>query len=83
MMNQHLLSISIALQRILRLHLLLHLRLPLLLLRALAIPFEDGRQSMTRNSSASSRMPEVDILGKPLVNDFIVTLTAAKLAGTG
>ena len=83
MMNQHLLSISIALQRILRLHLLLHLRLPLLLLLALAILFEDGHQSMTRNSLASSRMPEVGTLGKPLANDFIVILTAAKLAGIG
>ena len=83
MMIPHLLSLLIAPTRNLRLHLLLHLRLPLLLLLALAILFEDGHQSMIRNSSASSRMPRVGTLGKPLANDFIVILTAAKLAGIG
>ena len=84
MMIPHLLSLLIAPTRNLRLHLLPHRRLPLLLLLlALAILFEDGHQSTIRNSSASSRMPRVGTLGKPLANDFIVILTAAKLVGIG
>ena len=83
MMIPHLLSIVIAPPMNLRLHLLLHQKIPLLLLPALAILFEDGRQSTTRNSSASSRMPGADTPGKPLANDFIVILTAAKLVGIG
>ena len=44
---------------------------------------EDGHKSMIRNSSVSNRMPELDILGKRLVNDFTENLTAARHAGTG
>ena len=44
---------------------------------------EDGHRLMIQNSSASNRTPEPDTLGRPLVNVFIGTLTAAKHAGTG
>ena len=58
-------------------------RMFLLQLLALVTLFEDGHLPMTTNSLVSSKMPEHDILGKPSANAFIVTLTAAKLAGTG
>ena len=62
-------------------HQLPRMLLPQLLV--LVTLFEDGPKSMIRNSSVSNRMPELDTPGKPLVNDFIVILTAAKPAGTG
>ena len=58
-------------------------RMLLLQLPALVILFVDGHRLMIPNSSVSNKMPEPDILGKPLVNVFIVILTAVKLAGTG
>ena len=58
-------------------------RMLLLQLLVLVILFVDGHKSMIPNSSVSNKMPEPDILGKPLVNVFIVILTAVKLAGTG
>ena len=49
----------------------------------LATLLGDGRKSMTRSSSASSRMPEPVTLGKRSVNDFTVILTAVRLVGIG
>ena len=45
--------------------------------------FVDGHKSMIRSSSASSRMPGLDIHGKRLANDFTETLKVAKPAGIG
>ena len=58
---------------------------PKLFLRLLAldIPSGDGPKLMMTSLSALNKMPELVTPGKPLVNVFIVTQTAARLGGIG